>query len=81
MNYQCKQLRVHNNCCYNIENTDLEIRVSGFTYIYYMYNILTHIDVQARLAHFTRYTSTYWNRMIQRSLLKGRGTPIHQLFA
>ena len=37
------------------------------------YNILTYIDVLARLIHFTRYTPTFHNRMIQRSLHRGRG--------
>ena len=36
-----------------IENTDLEIEVSGVYYVYY--NILTHVDVPDRLAHFTSY--------------------------
>ena len=33
-------------------------------------------DVSDKLAHFTRYTSTFWNRMIQISFLRGRGTSI-----
>ena len=51
-----KQKAVRHDCNYNIENTDLEIGVSG---IYIYYNILTHIDVPARLAYFTCYASTF----------------------
>ena len=30
-------------------------------------------DVSDRQAHFTRCTSTFWNRMIQNFFLRGRG--------
>ena len=60
-------------CIYNIENTDIEIGVS-FTIILLK---LAHIDVVAQLAHFTGYTLTFYNRMIQRSLLRGCCTSIH----
>ena len=41
----------------NIENTDLEIGVSGVFYV--NYNILNHVDAPGRLAHFMRYASTF----------------------
>ena len=42
---------------YNIENTDLEIGVSGILLRYYY--ILMHVNVPDRLAHFTRYASPF----------------------
>ena len=59
-------------CICNIENTDLEIGGS-FTIILLK---LAHIDVVAQLAHFTGYTLTFYNRMTQRSLLRGCCTSI-----
>ena len=53
----------------NIENMDI---YKGFIY----YHNFTHIDVLAWLAHFMRNASTFWKRMIQRLLLRGRGTSI-----
>ena len=70
-----KQKAWRPGCIYNIENTDLEIGVSCISYIYD--NILAHIDVLALLAHFTGYALTFYNRMIQRSLLRRCGTSIH----
>ena len=34
----------------------------------------TIVDVLAQLAHCTRYVSNFWNRMLQRSVLRGRFT-------
>ena len=45
---------------FSIENMDLEIGVSGVClnkYIYY--NILTNIDIPARLPHVSRYVSNF----------------------
>ena len=51
-----KQYALRHDCIYNIENTDLEIGVSGISYIYF--HLLIHIDVPAGLAHCECYTST-----------------------
>ena len=52
-----KQITLKRDYNYKNENTDLEIGVSGFYYVYY--SILKHVDVPDRLAQCMRYTSTF----------------------
>ena len=44
---------------YKIENTDLEIGVSGLLFCILYYSILKHIDVPDRLVQCMRYVSTF----------------------
>ena len=50
-----KQKALMCDCIYNIENLDGEIGVLGVYLHLLYYNILTHIDVPVRLAHFMHY--------------------------
>ena len=49
-----KQITLKRDYIYKTENTDLEIGVSGFYYVYH--SILKHVDVPDRLAQSMRYT-------------------------
>ena len=52
-----KQITLKRAYIYKIENTDLEIGVQAFYYVYYF--ILKHADVPDRLIQCMRYASTF----------------------
>ena len=53
-----KQITLKRDYIYKIENTDLEIGVSGVL-LSILYSILKHVDVPDRLAQCMRYASTF----------------------
>ena len=53
-----KQITLKRDYIYKIENTDLEIGVSGVL-LRILYSILKHVDVPDRLAQRMRYASTF----------------------
>ena len=62
------------NYIYIIENTDSQLGVSGVLLRILFY--LKHVDVPDRLAQYDALRINLLNIMIQKTLLRGRGTSI-----